>query len=243
MNPAVSRSRSLRPLLLAVLAAGFAAFLIVGGHRFLTFHRLVANKDALVAWADAHTLLAPAAWVGAYLVLGLFGLPGSTVLNVSAGVLFDFEKGLLLVIGASTLASSLAFLSFRYLFRDFFEARIRRRFPAVVEDLEREGLYFVFALRLLPVIPYSATNFLLAISPVRFWPSVGISLLALLPRYVIYVYAGDHIGDIESLRDLWSPSLIAALTLLGLLPLLTHWAAGWLKRRQASAAERRPPQD
>ncbi|MFI5180362.1 MAG: TVP38/TMEM64 family protein [Thermoanaerobaculia bacterium] len=234
MNPTSSGSKGMRPVLLAVLAAGIAAFLLAGGYRFISFRHLVANKDALIAWADAHTLLAPAAWVGAYLVLGFFGLPGSTVLNVSAGVLFDFQEGLLLVLFASTVASSLAFLSFRYLFRDFFEARLRRRFPAAIEDLEREGLYFVFALRLLPVIPYSATNFLLAISPVRFWPSLAVSFLALLPRYLIYVYAGTHLGDIQSPSDLWSPSLIGALTLLGIVPWVTHWAAGRLRRGRTS---------
>ncbi len=226
-----SGSKVFRPVLVGVLAAGIAMFFILGGYRFLSFHRLVADKDALIAWADAHTVLAPAAWVAAYLVLGLFGLPGSTVLNVSAGVLFDFRRGLLLVVFASTLASSLAFLSFRYLFRDFFEARLRRRFPTMIEGLEREGVYFVFALRLLPVVPYSAANFLLAISPLRFWPCLFVSLLALLPRYLLYVYAGTHLGDIESPSDLWSPTLIGALALMAVMPWLVHWAAARLKRR------------
>ena len=187
MNRLASGSKAVRSVLVVVLAAGIAAFFLAGGYRFLSFDHVVAHKDALIEWADAHTVLAPAAWAAAYLALGLFGLPGSTVLNVSAGMLFDFPKGLLLVVSASTLASSLAFLSFRYLFRGFFEARLRRRFPAMIEGLEREGLYFIFALRLLPVIPYSAANFLLAISPLRFWPCLVVSLLALLPRYLLYL--------------------------------------------------------
>ncbi len=228
------RSTALRPILLGVLVAGIAAFFIMGGHRFLSFHRLVKNKDVLIDWADRHTFLAPAAWVAAYLLLGMFGLPGSTLLNMTAGVLFDFRKGLVLVVFASTLASSMAFLSFRYLFRDFFEARLRRRFPAAIAGLEREGLYFAFALRLAPVIPYSATNFLLAISPVRFWPCLFVSLLALLPRYLLYVYAGTHLGDIEHLRDLRSPHLIGALALMAAMPWLVHRVYGRLKRRSAA---------
>ena len=234
MNRLAPGSKVVRSVLLVILTVGIAAFLLAGGYRFLSFRNLVANKDALIAWANAHTVLAPVAWVAAYLALGLFGLPGSTMLNVSAGLLFNFQMGLLLVVSASTLASSLAFLSFRYLFRDFFEARLRRRFPAMIERLEGEGLYFVFALRLLPVIPYSASNFLLAISPLRFWPCLLVSLVALLPRYLLYVYAGTHLGEIQNPGDLWSPSLIGAFSLLGLVPWLTHRATARLNRGRPS---------
>ena len=220
--------------LLAVLCAGVAAFMVSGGYRFLSFHQLVAHKDALIAWAGARPVLAAAVWLTAYLILGLFGLPGSTVLNVSAGVLFDFQKGLALVVFASTLASSIAFLSFRYLFRDWVEERARRRFPHLVEELERDGLYFVFTLRLLPVIPYSVTNLLVAISPVRFWPCLLVSLVALMPRYLLYVYAGTHLGDLQSPGDLWSPKLIGVLSVLAVVPWVVHWTVRQWRRRRIS---------
>ena len=223
-------SNGVRPLLVALLGAGIATFFLAGGSRLLSFEQLVSHKEALIAWTDARPVLAPTVWVLSYLALGLFGLPGSTVLNLAAGLLFDFREGLLLVVTTSTLASSLAFASFRYLFRDFVEAKARRRFPAVVEGLEREGLYFVFTLRLLPVIPYSATNLVLAISPVRFWPCLVVSLVGLLPRYVLYAYAGSHLGNVERVEDLWSPRLVGALAALAAVPWLVHLAARRRKR-------------
>ena len=128
------KPNAVRLLLLALIAAGAVAFLLAGGYRFLSFNNLVAHKDAVIDWADARPLLAPGVWVAAYLVVGLFGLPGSTVLNLSAGLLFDFWEGLLLVVAGSTLASGLAFLSFRYLLGDFVEERMRRRFPRCWKD-------------------------------------------------------------------------------------------------------------
>jgi len=222
-----------RYCLLALLLAGIAAFVAGGGHRFLSFDQLVAHKDALIAWTDARPVEAAAIWVTAYLFLGLCGLPGSTVLNVSAGLLFGFEEGLALVVSASTLASSCAFLSFRYLFFDWVEERARRRFPHLIEGLEREGLYFVFTLRLLPVIPWSATNLVVAVSPVRFWPCLLVSLVALMPRYLLYVYAGTHLGDLQSPKDLWSPRLVVLLSLLAVVPWLVHWGVRRWKRRRA----------
>jgi len=233
MDPAFLKTNALRIALLAVLVVGAAGFFILGGHNALTFDRLVENKDALIGLTDSHPLLASLSFVGVYLILGLFGLPGSTMLNIAAGVLFDFWKGLFLVMVGSTLASSLAFFSFRYLFRSYVEAKVRTRFPKLEEDLEREGAYFVFAMRLFPVIPYSLTNLVLAVSPVRFYTYLLLSLLALSPRYLLYVYAGDNLGDVRNPDDLVSPALIGVLAVLAVLPWALKWAAPKIKSRFA----------
>ncbi len=227
----LTKHNSIRYAFFCVLAAGVAAFFLLGGHNKITFEQLVANKDSLVSLADEHPLVAGSAFVTVYLILGLFGLPGSTVLNLTAGLLFHFVEGLMLVVLASTLASSLAFFSFRYLFRDFVEARVRARFPNLEEDLRREGAYFVFAMRLFPVIPYSVTNLVLAVSPVSFRVYVGLSLLALLPRYLLYVYAGTHLGEVRSPSDVLSPSMIGVLAVLAVLPWFLKWAAPKIKRQ------------
>jgi uncharacterized membrane protein YdjX (TVP38/TMEM64 family) len=153
-------------------------------------------------------------------------------------VLFGFAKGLLLVMLASTLASAMAFFCFRYLFRNYVDQMVRRRFPKLVEDLEREGAYFVFAMRLFPVIPFSLTNMVLAVSPVRFLTYLWVSLLALLPRYVLYVYAGDNLGNVQNLNDLFSPYLIGVLAVLAVLPWMLKHLMPLLKRRFAKPIDR-----
>lgn len=237
MNLASLKTNAPRLALLILIGAGIATFFILGGHHAITFETLVEHKDALINLADSHPILAPMSFVVTYLILGLFGLPGSTVLNITAGVLFDFWKGLLLVILGSTLASVLAFFCFRYLFRNYVEAKVRSRFPKLEEDLEREGAYFIFAMRLFPVIPFSLTNLALAVSPVRFLPYLLVSLLALLPRYILYVYAGHNLGDVRDMNDLFSPYLIGVLALLALLPWALKRVMPLLKRRFAKQTE------
>jgi len=233
MDLALAKKNAPRVALLAILIAGIAAFFLLGEYRRLSFEHLVEHKDEMVSLARAHPVIASLSFVGAYLALGLFGLPGSTVLNIAAGVLFRFWTGLLLVMLSSTLASTLAFFSFRYLFRSYVDARVRSRFPRLEEDLEREGGYLVFAMRMFPVIPYSVTNLVLAVSPVRFLPYLILSLLGLLPRYLLYVYAGDNLGNIQNPDDLFSPSLIGALMLLAVLPWILKWLAPRLRRKQS----------
>jgi uncharacterized membrane protein YdjX (TVP38/TMEM64 family) len=218
MSQLPSKSFSLRIILLIVVVAGIGLFFLLGGYRLLTFEELVRRKDTLIELSDSHPRMARIIFLSAYLVLGIFGLPGSTVLNVTAGVLFDFWIGLFLVILGGTVASALAFLVFRYILRDFVEPRVKSRFPKLQETLEHEGAYFVLAIRLFPVLPYSFTNLVLAISPVPFLTYLGMSLLALLPRYLLYVYAGTHLGDVQDPEDLFSPSLTGSLALLALLP-------------------------
>ena len=229
--PRIIRAHGVRVLMLAVLVSGVLVFLYLGGYREFTFEKLVARKDALVGSAAAHPALAILAFVAAYLILGLFGLPGSTVLNLTAGLLFRFWLGLLLVMLASTLACSLAFLSFRYLFRNFVEAKVRRFFPRLEQELQQQGAYFIFAMRLFPVIPYSLTNLVLAVSPVRFRMYLWVTLVAMLPRYLLYVYGGTHLGDVRDPDDLLSPSLIGVLAVLAVIPWALKWAAPRIRSR------------
>jgi uncharacterized membrane protein YdjX (TVP38/TMEM64 family) len=108
MDKKIFKTNGPRLALLVMVCAGIATFFLLGGHHLLTFDQLVARKNTLIGLAETHPGLAQLLFVTAYLILGLFALPGSTLLNVTAGVLFDFWKGLFWVIVASTLASSLA---------------------------------------------------------------------------------------------------------------------------------------
>jgi uncharacterized membrane protein YdjX (TVP38/TMEM64 family) len=104
---------------------------------------------------------------------------------------------------------------------------MRGRFPNLEEGLRREGAYLVFTMRLVPLVPYSATNLILAVSPVPFVTYLWVSLVALLPRYLLYVYAGAHLGEVQDPDDLLAPWMIGVLALLALLP----WATRYVARR------------
>ena len=236
MNLQFLKTSAPRLALLAVLATGIAAFYVMGGHHALTFERLVSEKNSLVDLADTSPDLAPVVFVTAYFLLGIFGLPGSTVLNLTAGLLFGFWPGLAWIVLASTLASTLGFLSFRYLFRGFVQRIVQRRFPGWEDTLEREGLYLVLSMRLLPGIPYSLANLVLAVSPVAFWTYLWGTLLTLLPRYLLYAYAGTHLGDVESPDDLFSAPLIGMLAVLALLPWLARWLGHKMQRGHQTGA-------
>jgi uncharacterized membrane protein YdjX (TVP38/TMEM64 family) len=223
------RANRLRLALFGALVLGVGAFFVSGGHNLLSFGQLVAHKDQIVSQAAEHPFEAALAFLGAYLVLGLFGLPGNTVLYLAAGLLFGFANGLVLVLVGSTLASSLAFLSFRYLFGDFVEKWVKRRFPKLEKELARDDAFVVFSTRVLPVLPYSSANLILAVSPVRFAWYVAMTLVGLMPRYLLYVHAGTDLSALKDPNDLFSTSLVGALLLLAVLPWIFKWLFGKIK--------------
>jgi uncharacterized membrane protein YdjX (TVP38/TMEM64 family) len=228
------RRAGVRLLLFVVLLGGIAAFLLLGGTKVLSFEYLVARKQALVAQVQAHPLLGAGALVLAYALLGTFCLPGATVLHISGGVLFGFAAGLGLVSIGSTIGTMCGFATSRLLLRGWVERLARGRLREVEAGIARDGGLYVFAFRLMPVVPYSVINVILGACPIRLVTYVWVSLVASLPRYLLYVAAGTQIDRIHSLEDLYSPGLVAALAALGVVPLLVRRAWQALAPRLAA---------
>jgi uncharacterized membrane protein YdjX (TVP38/TMEM64 family) len=225
MRLTASPQLTLRLLALALLGAGVAAFVLLGGLELLSFEQLVARKDALVALAAAHPVAAVGALGLAYVVLGTFCLPGVTALHISGGLLFGFWAGLGVVGVASTIGTICGFFTSRLLLRELVERLARGRLREVEDGIAREGGLFVFAFRLMPVVPYSVINAILGACPIRFSTYVWVSFVASLPRYVLYVMTGTQLDRIRALEDVYSPTMVATLGALGLLPFVVK--RGW----------------
>ena len=212
-------------LALSFLLVGISAFVVLGGQNLLTLEFLVAQKEGLKNFVQASPTLGVAGYILSYAVLGGFCLPGATILHVSGGVLFGFWFGLTLVCLAGTCGTIFGFLTSRFLLRDLVARHAGGRLKMIEDGIAREGGLFIFALRLIPVIPFSATNAILGICPISFATYVWVSFVASLPRYVLYVMTGAELDKVHSLHDIISPGLLVTLTLLGLLPLILKH--GW----------------
>jgi uncharacterized membrane protein YdjX (TVP38/TMEM64 family) len=173
----------LRWLLLAAAAlAVFAAVRLLPVNEWLgEFQRWVAGQGA---WgAVAYGLV--------YVVCALLFVPGS-LLTLGAGFVFGLAWGTVIVSLASTTTAALAFLIARHLARARVEAMARRdaRFEAIDRAIAEKGWKVVALLRLSPVVPFSLSNYLYGLTPVRFLPYVATSWAAMLPGTVVYVWLG-----------------------------------------------------
>jgi pyruvate/2-oxoglutarate dehydrogenase complex dihydrolipoamide dehydrogenase (E3) component len=132
------------------------------------------------------------------------------------------------------------FLAARFLFHDAVQKRFRKRLKAINEGVERDGAFYLLALRLVPVFPFWVINLVMALTPIRTWTYYWISQLGMLPATIVYVNAGTQLGRVESTGDILSPELIGAFALLGLLPLILRWLLRVLKNRKVYAGFDKP---
>jgi pyruvate/2-oxoglutarate dehydrogenase complex dihydrolipoamide dehydrogenase (E3) component/uncharacterized membrane protein YdjX (TVP38/TMEM64 family) len=229
-------------LLLLAIAALVAAFLALGGPRYLTFEHLKAQQAAFQAYYAAHPWQTAAAYFLVYVAVTGLSLPGAAVMTLVGGAIFGLARGTLIVSFAASLGATLAFLASRFLLRDWVQRRFGAQLRAINQGVEKEGAFYLFTLRLIPVIPFFAINLAMGLTPMRAWTFYWVSQLGMLAGTMVYVNAGTQLAAIESPAGILSPGLIGAFVLLGLFPLFAKKIVDAVKARRVYArwAARKP---
>ncbi len=227
-------------ILLAVILALFAAFFIFDLGSTLSFEHLKASRDEIVAWREARPLSAAVIAFLVYVAVTALSLPGATVMTLAIAAVFGFLWGLLLVSFASTIGATLAFLISRYIFRDGVQRRYGRRLKAINEGIEKDGAFYLFSLRLVPIFPFFLINLLMGLTPIRTWTFYWVSQTGMLLGTMVYVNAGTQLGELESASGILSPALLGSFVLLGLFPLLARRLLSLVKSRKALAGWDKP---
>lgn len=233
MTPAV-RSRL---LLLAGAALLVAAFFGFGLQKYLTLDALKANREALQGLASEHRAALMAGFFVFYVAVTALSLPGAAIMSLAGGAVFGFLPGVLLVSFASSLGATLACALARYLLRGWVQRRFGERLARINEGFEREGAFYLFSLRLIPVVPFFLINLAMGLTPMRLSTFYWVSQLGMLPGTVVYLNAGAQLGQVHRLSDVASPGLLLSLALLGIFPLLVKKVMGLVRAHRAGAAK------
>ena len=231
-----------RSVVLIVVASLIALFFALGLHRFVSIEYLAQQREALEVFQEQRPWVTVIAFFTAYVVITGLSLPGAALLTLIAGALFGLAGGVIIVSFASSLGATLAFVIARYLFRDAVRARFERALAAIDRGIEKDGAFYLFALRLVPAFPFFAVNLAMAVTPLRTWTFYWVSQLGMLLGTAVYVNAGAELGQIDSLSlsGILSPALIASFTLLGLFPLIARKILARLQSRKVLRRFRKP---
>ncbi len=190
------------------------------GENYLTIQGLKDKKESLLDLKEAFPWTSLTLYFVIYITLTGFSLPGAAIMSLFGGAIFGFWQGFVSTSFASTIGASCAFLMARLLFRETLE----KKFPEQVNKLslgfKKDGLFYLFSLRLVPLFPFFLINTLMGLTPISLKNFYVISQVAMLPGTLAYIYAGTVLSQIESPNDILSPSILIALTLLGVLPLV-----------------------
>jgi uncharacterized membrane protein YdjX (TVP38/TMEM64 family) len=219
-----------RLVLVALLVALVATFYALGLHRYVSWDYLRSNVDFLQAQVREHLVLALLAFFLAYAAATALSLPIAAPLSLVAGALFDRWLGTGVVALGATLGATLAMLCSRYLFRDFVQRRFGARLKALNEGVERDGAYYLFTLRLVPLFPFFLINLGMGLTRMRVSTFFWVSLVGMLPGTFLYVNAGRELARIDAPADVLSPTLLVSLALLGIVPLVFRKLVQWKVR-------------
>jgi pyruvate/2-oxoglutarate dehydrogenase complex dihydrolipoamide dehydrogenase (E3) component/uncharacterized membrane protein YdjX (TVP38/TMEM64 family) len=226
--------------LILLLVLGIIIFFSSDLDQWLSFSTLKQHRETF------QTMLAAAPWrvtlvfFTAYVVVTALSLPGAAIMTLAAGALFGIIHGTLLVSFASTIGATLAFLVSRYLFRAALQRRYGDKLRTVNDGIARDGAFYLFTLRLVPVFPFFLINLVMGLTPLRVTTFYWVSQVGMLPGTLVYINAGTQLGQLDSAAGILSPGLILSFTLLGLFPLLARRLTRRLQRRRVYARWQKP---
>ena len=229
-----------RPIVFLSLALAVVVSIVWLSGVPLDLDTLRSRLAGLESWRAARPLVAAGLFFGAYVAVTALSLPLAVWMTLAAGALFGLWWGLLLASFASSVGATLAFLVARWFLRDAVQKRFGDRLKAIDAGFERDGAFYLFTVRLIPVVPFFVVNLVMGLTPIPVLTFYLVSQAGMLAGTVVYVNAGTRLARLESLSGIVSPGLLASFALLGVFPWIARLIVKLVRRRRAYAGWTRP---
>lgn len=230
-----------RWLALFAVAFAVATFFYFDLDALLTLENLKAEQASLEAQIAEQPALFVTGFFVIYVLATAVSLPGAaTALTLVAGALLGLVWGVVFVSFASTIGATLAMILARWLFKEEIERRFASQLATINRGIEKDGAFYLFTLRLVPIFPFWAINILMALTRMSVLQFYLVSQLGMFAGTLVYVNAGTELARIEQASDVLSPGLIASFVLLGVFPLLAKWLVDFLRARRVYSNYERP---
>lgn len=221
IEAAAAPSSNRGKLVVAVLfAAAIGVFFYFDLGHYLSLDALKENRDKLLAFTEANYVAAVALFIAAYCLVVAASLPGAAIMTLAGGFLFGSLLGTLYVNIGATAGATAAFLVARYLLRDWVETKFGNRLGSIQQGFASNAFSYLMTLRLIPLFPFFVVNMVSGLTRVSVASYVAATAIGIIPGSFVYAYAGRQLGTINSLREIASPNVLMAFTLLGLLALV-----------------------
>ncbi len=209
--------------LLGLLLISTVIFIGITFSQYLTLENAKNQHEVLTLYIESHLTTAVLVYFFAYILLTAFSVPGATVVTLLGAALFGFWTSLILVSFASSIGATLAFISSRYLLRNWVQTKFTTKLEVINQGINQNGASYLFSLRLIPIFPFFLINLVMGLTPISTLKFYWVSQLGMLPGTAVYLNAGTQLSDISNLSDIASPSVVISFILLGLFPLTAKW--------------------
>ncbi|MBV1867858.1 MAG: VTT domain-containing protein [Marinosulfonomonas sp.] len=208
------------PLIAILLVAIIGAFTL---RDYLSFEALRDNREALTGFRDANYPLTVVLFIGVYIVLVAFSLPGATIATLTGGFLFSTFPGALFNVVGATTGATLIFLAAKWGLGERLAAKMEASDGAIkqIKDGIDENQWSVlFLMRLVPAVPFFVANLIPAMVGVSLSRFIITTFLGIIPGGVVYTSVGAGLGEVfergetPNLGIIFEPQIL--LPILGL---------------------------
>ncbi|MBL6690389.1 MAG: FAD-dependent oxidoreductase [Pseudomonadales bacterium] len=230
-------SRWIVLILVLSLVGGFVYFDLGA---YLTLESIKAEQQRLTELLEANPWQFGVGFFVIYVAVTALSIPGAAAMTLVAGAIFGFGWGLLLVSFASSIGATLAMVLARWLFKEQVEQRFRKQLETINRGIEKEGAFYLFTLRLVPIFPFFAINLAMALTRMPVLVFYVVSQVGMLAGTAVYVNAGTQLAQLEELGGILSPELLGSFVLLGVFPLLAKWFVDWVKAQRVYRGYSKP---
>jgi len=191
---------------------------------------------------ESNPLLTGAIFFSVYVIATSLSIPGAAALTLIGGAIFGLGWGLLLISFASTLGATLAFLITRLLLKDWVQAKFGSYLKTINDGVEKDGPFYLFTLRLIPVVPFFVINLVMGLMPIRAWTFYWVSQIGMLAGTAVFVNAGAQLGQLNELSfsGILTPGILGSFILLAIFPWIARTMLGKVKKNRSLKAYKRP---
>ena len=229
-------------ILLGLLGVIVLIFFHFDLEQYLTLEYVKSQQQIIDQYYAENPVLTLVGFFLLYVVITGASLPGAAVLTLTGGAIFGLATGLILISFASTIGASIAFLVSRYLFRDAVQTRFGNSLKAINDGIDKDGPFYLFALRLVPAFPFFVINLVMGLTSLRLWTFFWVSQLGMFAGTVVYVNAGTRLAQIESASGIFSLEILLSFLLLAMLPFIGKKIVALMTNRKALQGFVKPDQ-
>jgi dihydrolipoamide dehydrogenase len=219
-----------KSFILVLIAILITLFFVFNLQQYLSLEYFNQQRAAILDYYQVNPWQTILIFFAVYVLVTSLSLPGAALMTLIAGAIFGVVTGTIIVSFASTIGASLAFLVSRYLFKDLIQSRFTQQLSAINKGVEKDGAFYLFALRLVPAFPFFIINLVMGLTPIKTWTFYWVSQVGMFAGTIVYVNAGTQIAQLDSLAGIVSPEIILSFALLGIFPLIAKKFIDYLKK-------------
>lgn len=223
---------------IALAAIGSYVYFDLG--RWLSLSGMQSALGTLTTANEKQPVLFSGGYFVTYAVASALAIPGAALLTLVSGSIFGLVKGVAIALGAATVGATGSMLLSRFFLRNWLETKFPKQLNTINQGVERDGAFFLFTLRLVPVFPFFLINVLMGMTRIKTWTYFWVSLVGMFPGSLVYVNAGRELAQLKSLSDITSPRLWLAFAALAALPWIGRFIISAMKNRKLYAGYTKP---